>query len=174
MDYNPYVEVDYVEFSSMDEFYQQSVLTAAGTVDCPDVIVMDSAFVKEFVDSDILYDLSDLKPHADAYRSYENTIEDGTNFETGEVRAYSYQNTPGAVFYRRSLAREYFGTDDPSEIQKLMSDWDKFTEMAETVKTKSEGKSFMLSSVDEFSRPEISSAVKKWLRASARFSMIRK
>ncbi|MBN1891752.1 MAG: extracellular solute-binding protein [Clostridiales bacterium] len=163
MGYNPCIEVDYVEFSSMDEFYQQSVLAAAGTVDCPDVIVMDSAFVKEFVDSNILYDLSDLKPHADVYRSYANTIEVGTNFETGEVCAYSYQNTPGAVFFRRSLAREYFGTDDPSEIQKLMSDWDKFTEMAETVKTKSEGKSFMLSSVVEFCPPFFNNRRSPWI-----------
>lgn len=30
---------------------------------------------------------------------------------------------PGGVFYRRDLAKEYFGTDDPEEIGKMMLDW---------------------------------------------------
>lgn len=163
MDASPYVRVDYIEFSTADEAYQQAVLAAAGTQKCPDVIVMDSSFVKRFVDSDLLYDLSELKPYADDLRSYANTIETGTDGKTGEIRAYSYQNTPGAVFYRRSLAREYFGTDDPSEIQKLMSDWEKFTEMAETVKMKSGGKSYMLSSVDEFCTPFFNNRLSPWV-----------
>ena len=160
---NPDTVVDYVEFSSMDEFYQQSVLAAAGTVDCPDVIVMDAAMVREFIEKDMLYNISDLKPYFIFLRTYANTIEFGTNHETGEIFAHSFQNTPGAVFYRRSLAREYFGTDDPNEIQKLMSDWEKFTKMAETVQTKSEGKSFMLTSVDEFLLPFFNNRRSPWI-----------
>jgi ABC-type glycerol-3-phosphate transport system substrate-binding protein len=164
MVYNPCVKVEYVEFSSVDELYRQSVLAAAGTADCPDVIVMDSRLAEEFVNKDyLLYDLSDFKPLVDAMEIYPNVVETGTNDITGEIRALSYQNTPGVVMYRRSLAREYFGTDDPSEIQKLMSDWDKFTEMAETVKTKSEGKSFMLSSVDEFCLPFFNNRRSPWI-----------
>ncbi len=164
MAYNPSVIVEYVEFSSMDELYRQSVLAAAGTGDCPDVIVMDSSLAEEFINiDDLLYDISELQPYVDALEIYPNIVETDTNDKTGELRASSYQNTPGVVIYRRSLAREYFGTDDPNEIQKLMSDWEKFTKMAETVQTKSEGKSFMLTSVDEFLLPFFNNRRSPWI-----------
>lgn len=37
----------------------------------------------------------------------------------------------GLYVYRRSAARKVFGTDDPDEIQKYFSDWDKFADSAE-------------------------------------------
>lgn len=154
MEANPGVKINYVEISIMDGDYEQRVIEAANTAKCPDVVALESAFVKEFVDSDdLLLDISDLKPYADALGTHQNTIDMGTNNATGEIRAYSYQNTPGVVFYRRSLAVEYFGTDDPAEIQAMMSDWNKFTEMAATIKQKSGGKTFMNSSVEEYRYP---------------------
>ncbi|NLW89379.1 MAG: carbohydrate ABC transporter substrate-binding protein [Clostridiaceae bacterium] len=164
MDYNPYVEVEYVEFSSMDELYRQSVLAAANTYQCPDVIVMDSSFVEEFVSmDDLLMDISDLEQNSDALDIYPNIIEAGINDKTGELRAVPFQYTPGAVIYRRSLAREYFGTDDPNEIQEMMSDWEKYTGMAETVRVKSKGKSYMLSSVDELVLPFLNNRQLPWI-----------
>lgn len=151
--YNPDENVTYVEIPMLDSEYQNSVIAAANTDDCPDVIVLDSSFVKQFVDSDMLLDLSDLKYITDNLETYSNTIEMGTNFDSGEVRADSYQNTAGAVFYRRSLAKEYFGTDDPEKIQEMMSDIDEFTDMAKIVKEKSDGITFMVTSYEELSTP---------------------
>jgi len=147
---HPEVNVTYVEIGMDGGEFRQKVIASANTAECPDVIGLEASFVKEFVDSDLLLDVSDLKEYADVLQTYQNTIDVGTNNATGEIRAYSYQNTPGAVFYRRSLAKEYFGTDDPDEVQDLMADMDKFTEMAATVKEKSGGKTFMVASVDEF------------------------
>jgi len=160
--YNPQTEITYVEIPMLDSEYQNSVIDASNTVDCPDVIVLDSSFVKKFVDSNMLLDLSDLNPLADNLKTYTNTIEMGTNFDTGEIRAYTYQNTPGAVFYRRSLAEEYFGTDDPEEIQVLMSDMDKFIGMAKIVKEKSDGKTFMVTSYEELSDAFLANREQPW------------
>lgn len=162
MEAHPEVDINYVDVSMEDSVYQDSVIDAANSNDCPDIVVLEANFVKQFVDSDMLLDLSDLKPYADELKTYSNTIEIGTNFETGEVRAYSYQNTVGAVFYRRSLANEYFGTDDPAEIQALMSDMDKFTDMAKTVNEKSSGKTFMVSSYSEISNAIFANREQPW------------
>jgi ABC-type glycerol-3-phosphate transport system substrate-binding protein len=54
----------------------------------------------------------------------------------GHVYGMAWQVCPGAVFYRRSLAKQILGTDDPAEVQKYMSDLTKFLELAETIKTK--------------------------------------
>ncbi len=53
----------------------------------------------------------------------------------GDVVALSYDSTAGALIYRRSIANDLFGTDDPSEIEAILGggtgDWDKFKEAAE-------------------------------------------
>lgn len=145
---NPGVEVEYTEISMNSGEYQVKVKAAAGTDEVPDCVALEAAFVREWVESDLLLDLSDLLPKAEALEVYQNTIDVGTY--DGEVRAFSYQSTPGAVFYRRSLAKEYFGTDDPVEIQNLMSDMTKFEAMAQTVKEKSNGDTYMVSSSGDF------------------------
>jgi hypothetical protein len=67
------------------------------------------------------------------------------------------------VFYRRSLAKEYFGTDDPAEIQALMSDFDKFVEMAAVVKEKSGGDTFMVGSSGDFQNPFFANRAQPWI-----------
>jgi multiple sugar transport system substrate-binding protein len=67
------------------------------------------------------------------------------------------------VFYRRSLAKEYFGTDDPKEIQALMADLDKFTAMAKVVKEKSGGDTYMVASSGDFQNPFFSNRASKWV-----------
>ena len=52
----------------------------------------------------------------------------------GTLRAISYQVTPSGFYYRRSIAKEVFGTDDPEEIGKLFSSYDKILETAQKLK----------------------------------------
>ena len=48
----------------------------------------------------------------------------------GSQRGTTWQATPGLFAYRRSIAKEVLGTDDPTEVQSHLSDWDKFNEVA--------------------------------------------
>ena len=50
--------------------------------------------------------------------------------ESGVQKAVSWHVTPGVFIYRRSIAKEVLGTDDPSFVQEAVSDWDKFEETA--------------------------------------------
>ena len=43
---------------------------------------------------------------------------------------------PAALIYRRSIAKDVLGTDDPAEVQKALSDWTKFNEVAAKAKEK--------------------------------------
>ena len=38
------------------------------------------------------------------------------------------------MIYRRDIAKEVFGTDDPAEVQKKVADWDTFKATAEELK----------------------------------------
>ncbi len=145
---HPDVDVKYTMIPMTNGEYQTKLKAALGTADVPDVIALEAAFVKSYVESDFLADLGDLLPAAKAADTYAFVTDVGTS--DGVTKAYAYQATPGALFYRRSLAKEYFGTDDPAEIQKILGDMDKYTAAAEVVKTKSGGSTFMVASPGDF------------------------
>lgn len=67
------------------------------------------------------------------------TVDIGTN-PNGDLVALGYQATGGAFIYRRSIAKDVFGTDDPAEIGKQVGPgWDKFFEAAKALREKGYG-----------------------------------
>lgn len=158
---HPDVDVVYTMIPMTNGEYQTKLKAAIGTADTPDVIALEAAFVKEYVEADFLADLGELLPAAEAAKTYPFVTDVGTN--DGVIKAFAYQATPGAVFYRRSLAKEYFGTDDPAEIQALMSDLDKFIAMAEVVKEKSGGNTYMVGSSGDFQNPFFANRAQPWI-----------
>lgn len=67
------------------------------------------------------------------------TVDIGTNPD-GKLVGLGYQATGGAFIYRRSIAKDVFGTDDPATVQKEIGPgWDKFFEAAEKLKAKGYG-----------------------------------
>lgn len=66
-------------------------------------------------------------------------VEIGTN-PNGKLMGLGYHNTSGAFIYRRSIAKEVWGTDEPSVIKDIIGPgWDKFFEAAEDLKEKGHG-----------------------------------
>ncbi len=158
---HPDVDIQYTMVPMTNGEYQTKVKAALGTADLPDVIALESAFVRSYVESDFLADLGDLLPAAKSANVYPFVTDVGTY--DGVTKAYAYQATPGAVFYRRSLAKEYFGTDDPAEIQALLADVDKFTAAAAVVKEKSGGDTYMVASNGDFQNLFFANREQPWI-----------
>ena len=124
---------------------------ASGT-GAPDVFALEDAFVRKYVEQgdNLLLDLTDVynevKSKMIAYPAEVGSY-------NGKVYGLSWQAAPGAMFYRRSLAKKYFGTDDPAEVQKYFTDWDKFVETAEMLKAKSNGKCVVVSTTGDLFKP---------------------
>lgn len=158
---HPEVDIQYTMIPMTNGEYQTKIKAALTTEDAPDVMALEASFVKSYVEGDILADLGDLLPAAKAAETYSFVTDVGTN--NGVTKAFAYQATPGALFYRRSLAKEYFGTDDPAQIQALMSDMDKFTAAAAVVKEKSGGKTFMVASNGDFQNLFFANRAQPWI-----------
>ncbi|MCA9960779.1 MAG: extracellular solute-binding protein [Anaerolineales bacterium] len=158
---HPDVDIVYTMIPMTAGEYQTKLKAALGTADVPDVIALEASFVKEYVEADFLADLGEFLPDAEAAKTYPFVIDVGTN--EGVTKAYAYQATPGALFYRRSLAKEYFGTDDPAEIQALLSDFDKFVAAAAVVKEKSGGNTYMVASSGDFQNPFFANRAQPWI-----------
>lgn len=120
------------------DVYASKLKNAIQSGNAPDVFAIEEAFVRSFVEEPgVMADLEDLKPDLEEMEILDYTLDVGTDFD-GNLRAVSWQAAPGAMFYRRSLAKEYLGTDDPQKVQEYFQDMDKFMETAEIIKEKSQ------------------------------------
>lgn len=62
---------------------------------------------------------------------------------TGDVCGIEQSVAPAGMAYRKDLAKEYFGTDDPQKLAEMLPTWDAFIEKGIEVKEKSAGKVYM-------------------------------
>lgn len=158
---HPGVTVNYTMIPMTNGEYQTKVKAAAGTADSPDVVALEAAFVKEWVESDLLADLNDLVPLTEELKTYPAVVQVGTN--DGVARGFSYQATPGAFFYRRSIAKECLGTDDPDEVQALVADLDKFVETAAKIKACGTGDYYTVGTAGELFNPFLANRSQPWI-----------
>ena len=158
---HPKVKVVYTMIPMTNGEYQTKVKAASGTADSPDVVALEAAFVKEWVESDLLADLSDLVPLTKELKTFPSVVEVGT-YE-GVTKAYSYQATPGAFFYRRSIAKECLGTDDPEQVQAMVSDLDKFVETAAKIKEFGTGDYYTVGTSGELFNPFLANREQPWV-----------
>jgi len=52
----------------------------------------------------------------------------------GVLKGVSWQGCPGVLFYNRDAAKAVLGSDDPSEVQNYVKDWDTFNDTAKKMK----------------------------------------
>lgn len=72
----------------------------------------------------------------DTSNMYQYTKDIATDPTSGELKALSWQATPGLFMYNTKIAKDVLGTDDPEKVQEAVADWDKFAETAEKAKAK--------------------------------------
>ena len=158
---HPGVKVVYTMIPMTNGEYQTKVKAAAGTADSPDVVALEAAFVKEWVESDLLANLNDLVPLTETLKTYQNVVQVGTF--NGVAKAFSYQATPGAFFYRRSIAKECLGTDDLVAVQAMVADMTKFVETAAKIKACGTGDYFTVGTGGELFTPFLSNRAQPWI-----------
>jgi len=137
--------------ATTDGAYQPALDQAlqAGGADAPDMYCAEAAFVLKYTQGDAWQyacpyaDLGiDVDAEVKAADIAQYTVDIGTNPD-GQLVALGYQATGGAFIYRRSIAKDVFGTDDPDKIAEIIGsgsqNWDKFFEAAETLKGKGYG-----------------------------------
>ena len=85
------------------------------------------------VASSLKHDLKITNTELKDQFEYTKTI---SSDENGMQRGVMFEATPGLFVYRRSIAKDVLGTDDPAEVQKAVADWESFDETAEKMHEK--------------------------------------
>ena len=109
----------------------------AATDDKVDMFLIEADYALKYVDSEYALDVKkdvgltdqDL---ADQYQYTKDIVTDSNGIQKGTT----WQATPGLFVYRRSLAKDILGTDDPVKVQEALSDWSKFDKVAEEAAAK--------------------------------------
>jgi len=126
----------------------------------PDIFALESAFVRKYVESGLLLDITDIyERNKSKLLAY--PVEVGSY--NGRVYGMSWQACPGAFFYRRSIAKKYLGTDDPKVVQTYFTDLNKFLETAKLLKDKSGGACVVVSSLGDLQFPFYSARKDPWV-----------
>jgi len=143
-----------------------AALASGGEV-MPDIYTTESSFAKKYIDGtmalyaapykDLGIDVDTLLKEADIYQY---AIDMGTNAD-GQLVALCYEGTGSVFIYRRSIARDVWGTDDPDIIKdKIGPGWDRFLEAAADLKVKGYS---ILSSYEDVWQPVENSAGHPWV-----------
>ena len=134
--------------ATTDGAYQPALdqALAAGGAEAPDIYCAEAAFVLKYTQGDAsqyAMPYADMGIDVDAKLKEADiaqyTVDIGTNPD-GQLVGLGYQATGGAFIYRRSIAKDVWGTDDPAEIEKKIGPgWDQFFTAAEDLKAKGYG-----------------------------------
>ena len=115
----------------------------------PDVATFEISDLGVYKETDILENLSQEQYGAEEVsKKMIPYVDELSRDQKGQIRGLSWQSTPGGFWYKKALAKEYLGTDDPAELYKMLSDWDKIVEAGKKVYEKSGGKIALLDDVE--------------------------
>lgn len=126
-------EIHWIVNPNQDGVYQQKLDEAlfnqanAAADEKVDIFLSETDYVNKYTDAeaDVAMPLVDLgiDPETDLADQY-----DFTKFTASDVngvqRGSTWQCCPGLLVYRRDIAKDVFGTDDPEEIGKKVKDWE--------------------------------------------------
>lgn len=136
-------EIHWIVNPNQDGVYQQKLDEAlmnqgsASDDDKVDIFLAETDYVFKYTDAeaDVAMPLTDLgiDPDIDLSDQYDFTKVIASDVN-GVQRASTWQCCPGLLVYRRDIAKEVFGTDDPEEVGEKVKDWDTMKATAEELK----------------------------------------
>lgn len=146
-----------------------------------DMFLAEADYILKYTDSEFTQDITALGV-TDFSNTYPYTVQAASD-ANGVVKGVSFQCCPSALIYRRSIAKDVLGTDDPAEVQALLNSWDKFNAVAAEAKAKgyymtsSEAETFRVFSnngesalVDDAGNLTLNDAIRAWQVQAKDFS----
>ena len=125
-----------------------------------DIFLVEADYALKYVDADVTMDVKDLGLTDDDMAQQYQYTKDIVTDSNGAQKGTTWQATPGLFAYRRSIAKDVLGTDDPEQVQEALADWAKFDEVA----AKASEKGYkMLSGYDDAYRTFSNNVAAPWV-----------
>ncbi|MDO4990487.1 MAG: carbohydrate ABC transporter substrate-binding protein [Eubacteriales bacterium] len=156
--------VNWIITPSDNNAYQDKLDTAllnqanASTDDKVDMFLAEADYIQKYADSEFTQDITAMGV-TDFSNTYGYTVQAASDAD-GVVKGVSFQCCPSALIYRRSIAKDVLGTDDPAEVQAKLDSWEKFEAVAADAKAKGY---YMTASFAETYRPFSNNCTSPWV-----------
>ena len=129
------IQVEWVITPNDNNAYQNKLdadlLQQDSTDEKIDIFLIEADYALKYVDTDYSLDVvNDIGLTEDDLSNQYQYTKDIASVD-GKLKGVTWQATPGLFAYRRSIAKDVLGTDDPDAVQAALSDWDKFDAVAE-------------------------------------------
>lgn len=131
---NVHFEPTAVEWGDMLTKAQQAL--ASGS-ELPVMLAMDNVLIENWKDMDICEDITE---YGFDNSQYLDNLAAKSVTEDGKVIGVQSSINPAGIAYKRDLAKEYFGTDDPKELAQILNSYEAYAEKGAEVYEKSGGK----------------------------------
>lgn len=160
------VTVKWTIVPSDDNAYQnnldETLLKQADAADDDkiDIFLVEADYALKYVDTEYTMSVADLGLTDDELSNQYEYTQDVVTDSEGNLKGVSWQGCPGVMIYRRDIAKEVLGTDDPETVQEAVSDWDTFKETASTM---ADAGYKMTSSVNDTYRVFSNNVTSKWV-----------
>ena len=137
------VELNWITVPSADNAYQNSLDEALLKQDevsadkRVDMFLVEADYTLKYAQSDMTLDVEkDLGLTEEQMSQMYDYTKQIMTTEEGSIKGVTAFASPGLFTYRRSIAKDVLGTDDPVQVQEYLTDWDKFDEAAVMAKEK--------------------------------------
>ncbi len=143
----PDIEVEII-LADNGDVYSKLVSLASSGGEMPDLAYVEMNTRGQHLALDVWEDLSQAPYNFDG-SALEDSLQAAIRDENGRVCIVEQNYNPAGMLYRRSLAKEYLGTDDMDEIMAMIPDWDAFCEVGAQIYEQSGGTVRALAGLDE-------------------------
>lgn len=123
-----------------DNAYQNNLDSAllgqkkASADDRVDIFLVEADYAIKYVNSGNTVPVADLGiTDADISKQFKYT-QDVMTSKNGSLKGLTWQCCPAGLIYNRAIAKEVFGTDDPTAVQEYVKDWATYEQTAATLK----------------------------------------
>ena len=107
---------------------------SASADDKVDMFLAEADYIIKYANADVTMDVTKIGVQNWGV-GYDYTYNAATSVD-GVLKGVSFQGCPSVFIYRRSIAKDVLGTDDPAEVQAAVASWDKLEEVAAKAKDK--------------------------------------
>lgn len=133
----PDVTINYVTIAQSD-LPQKIQTTLASGAQMPDIIQLEATTRGKMYSLDCWENFSEAPYNVDKNIFTIDQLMVSVD-ENGNLLGLPMGAVPSAMAYKRSLTKEYFGTDDPEELSAMFSTWEDYVEKGQEVNEKSGG-----------------------------------
>lgn len=149
---HPNIKIEATNVAYSDYFTKIQQAIASGS-ELPTMVQQSCTLIENYKQLGVFEDLTQ-EPYNIDPDSFFDFIKGRAMTEDGQLIGVEQSVSPSAIAYKRDLAKEYFGTDDPAELAEIFQTTDDYIKYGKEVQEKSNGETYLFHSAG---------AVAEWL-----------